>query len=236
MKKSVNVYEKLLREELEGIKALILSKSDEYSQDGHALANFTRGALLMNTSSTSVWAGYWYKGIASLYLQLADTNVPYNIPLLIERCKDSIGYLLLLGVLVKNENCSREELSVELDKLIELCANTITAKGEQYTAGEDRFATFTRGARLLNTTPEDVLSRFMLKHTFSLIKMTKADAESYSLDLWNEKIIDHIVYLYLLILMQDTSVAKQASEEASALGLSDTENTESENHEQLPEW
>ena len=81
-----------------------------------------------------------------------------------------------------------EQISRSLDVLV--------VKAEEY-ATEDRLHNFKVAAGLKGETPVQALAGFLAKHTVSIYDMCMS-GEEYSLDMWNEKITDHINYLLLL--------------------------------------
>jgi len=84
------------------------------------------------------------------------------------------------------------EDQLEISKDILLSKNSGYAKGDT-----DRLHTFNRAAALKGITPREALSGMMLKHTISVYDLC-ADEDPHSLDVWTEKITDHINYLLLL--------------------------------------
>ena len=89
---------------------------------------------------------------------------------------------------------------------LEICLNTLAAKGVEYATVEDKLHNFVVAAALENTTLAAACSGMMVKHTVSIYDMIP-DALNWSPAIWDEKITDHINYLLLLkaclIQMQD---------------------------------
>lgn len=83
-----------------------------------------------------------------------------------------------------------------LTKQIARCTGTLVDKAKEY-ATADRLHNFKVAAALQNCTPERALSGMMAKHTVSIFDMCESGKE-YPLNLWNEKISDHVNYLFLL--------------------------------------
>ena len=82
---------------------------------------------------------------------------------------------------------------------IEQCTNVLIKKAEEY-ATEDRLHNFKVAAEMQGCTPVKALAGMMAKHTVSiydLVNECEAGVD-ISLDLWDEKIGDHINYLLLL--------------------------------------
>jgi len=71
------------------------------------------------------------------------------------------------------------------------------SKNSQYNPNEDKLRTFKAAAALHNQTPREALSGMMAKHTVSVYELCHAETLA-DLDVWNEKITDHINYLILL--------------------------------------
>ena len=71
----------------------------------------------------------------------------------------------------------------------------VTKAGEYAT--EDRLHNFKVAAALEGKTHEQALAGMMAKHTVSVYDMAESGL-AYPIDLWQEKITDHINYLFLL--------------------------------------
>ena len=69
-------------------------------------------------------------------------------------------------------------------------------KASEY-ATEDRLHNFKVAAALEGKTPEQALAGMMAKHTVSVYDMAESGL-AYPIELWQEKITDHINYLFLL--------------------------------------
>ena len=69
-------------------------------------------------------------------------------------------------------------------------------KAKDY-ATEHRLHNFKVAAALEGKTPEQALAGMMAKHTVSLYDMAES-GQPYPIELWQEKITDHINYLFLL--------------------------------------
>jgi hypothetical protein len=80
----------------------------------------------------------------------------------------------------------------------------LVKKALEYNLDSDRLSVFKHGAGISEETPEQVLYGFMLKHIISVTDMINSK-ETYSEELWNEKITDICNYLILLQgLLRDT--------------------------------
>ena len=74
--------------------------------------------------------------------------------------------------------------------------STLVKKGDEY-ATEDRLHNFRVAATMQGTSLKQALAGMMAKHTASVYDMCASD-EEFDLDKWDEKITDHINYLFLL--------------------------------------
>ena len=74
--------------------------------------------------------------------------------------------------------------------------SVLVSKGKEY-ATEDRLHNFKVAAALEGKTPEQALAGMMAKHTVSVYDMAESGL-AYPIELWQEKITDHINYLFLL--------------------------------------
>lgn len=73
----------------------------------------------------------------------------------------------------------------------------LTAKNDHYNPGEDRLHNFKVAASLRDTTMRGALAGMMSKHTVSVYDMCN-NPEPTPMEVWDEKITDHINYLLLL--------------------------------------
>ena len=74
--------------------------------------------------------------------------------------------------------------------------STLVKKGDEY-ATEDRLHNFRVAATMQGASLKQALAGMMAKHTASVYDMCSSD-EEFDLDKWDEKITDHINYLFLL--------------------------------------
>ena len=74
--------------------------------------------------------------------------------------------------------------------------SVLVSKAKEY-ATEDRLHNFKVAAALEGKTPEQALAGMMAKHTVSVYDMAESGL-AYPIELWQEKITDHINYLFLL--------------------------------------
>lgn len=80
---------------------------------------------------------------------------------------------------------------------LEICARMLTVKGDEYARPEDRLHNFKVASAMQRVTVPRAIGGMMAKHTVSIYDMLP-DAQGYSMELWVEKITDHINYLLLL--------------------------------------
>jgi len=79
---------------------------------------------------------------------------------------------------------------------LERCRKILCLKAKEY-ATEDRLHNFRVAAALEGITVTQALVGMMAKHTVSVYDMVMS-GQSYPMELWDEKITDHINYLLLL--------------------------------------
>lgn len=109
------------------------------------------------------------------------------------------------------EEAVQEQVSRSTDMLLN--------KNHHYNPGQDKLASFKRAARMKGISTQDALSGMMIKHTTSVYDLCAVpDVTSISIEVWNEKITDHINYLLLLrAVVQEEFDAKQSDEALAAL-------------------
>lgn len=91
---------------------------------------------------------------------------------------------------------TNEEFNAVFKQQLRLCQETLRVKAQEY-APVDRLRNFKVAAAVQGKTPRMALAGMMAKHTVSLYDMLASPGE-FVMDLWNEKITDHINYLFLL--------------------------------------
>ena len=96
------------------------------------------------------------------------------------------------------------EFNKIVEDQLERIRNVLVKKAAEYNLGDDRLSVFKHAAALSEETPEQALFGFMLKHLISITDLINSK-ESYSEDLWLEKMSDIHCYLILLQgLLKDT--------------------------------
>lgn len=116
---------------------------------------------------------------------------------------------LIMGYeLVMDENDSISEFhpnadAVEMDEFerlfeeqVQRSREVLCQKEKEY-ATDDKFHTFRVAGALQGITMRQALAGMMAKHTASVYDMC-CSKQKYSLELWQEKITDHISYLFIL--------------------------------------
>lgn len=84
-----------------------------------------------------------------------------------------------------------------LDAQLKRVRDVLVVKTEEYSANNDQLANIKFMAQLQGIGMPQAVVGAMAKHTFSVYKMVR-DGESYPMDVWDEKITDHIIWLLLL--------------------------------------
>ena len=80
---------------------------------------------------------------------------------------------------------------------IERSKKVLIGKAEEYAQDGDRLHNFRVAGSMMNVSIEQAIAGMMSKHTVSIYDMCRSN-ESYTMDMWNEKITDHINYLLIL--------------------------------------
>lgn len=80
---------------------------------------------------------------------------------------------------------------------IKTCENVLIGKAKEYATDDDRLHNFKNAAGMMSCNPKEALAGMMAKHTISVYDMCRS-GKDYPIELWNEKITDHINYLLLL--------------------------------------
>lgn len=84
-----------------------------------------------------------------------------------------------------------------LNDQIEICQGMLGHKAAEYATDDERLHNFKVAASLQGIAPRQALAGFMAKHTVSIYDLCRAPVAA-ELELWTEKITDHINYLILL--------------------------------------
>lgn len=97
-----------------------------------------------------------------------------------------------------------EQFNEIIEEQLKTIKNLIIKKQNEYCLFDDRLSNFKTAATLQNASPKQALGGMLAKHTVSIFDMIESNKE-YPIELWDEKINDHIVYLLILkcILMEE---------------------------------
>lgn len=106
-----------------------------------------------------------------------------------------------------------QEFDDVVNTQLDRSAQMLTQKNGTYNPNEDKLHIFKQTAMLRGTTPQGALSGMMVKHTGSVYAMCESGKE-YPIEVWDEKITDHINYLILLRAIVEEQRALTQSEEA----------------------
>jgi hypothetical protein len=89
-----------------------------------------------------------------------------------------------------------EQFNDIVSDLFQACLGILAVKKEFYASDYDRLSQFKELAGLTGRDPKEVLTGIMAKHTHSIYLL--AGRGDIQMEVWKEKIIDHINYLALL--------------------------------------
>lgn len=84
-----------------------------------------------------------------------------------------------------------------IEEQLERSTTVLFLKNANYNPTADKLRGFKASAAMRETSAKDALAGMMLKHTLSIYDMCGTE-ETFSAEVWNEKITDHINYLLLL--------------------------------------
>lgn len=84
-----------------------------------------------------------------------------------------------------------------IKKQIKTCEDVLIGKAKEYATDDDRLHNFKNAAGMMSCDPKNALAGMMAKHTISVYDMCRS-GKDYPIELWTEKITDHINYLLLL--------------------------------------
>ena len=92
---------------------------------------------------------------------------------------------------------NQEQFEQFFEEQVERCRSVLCHKAEAYASGEDMLHNFRVAAALHGGEMISALAGMMAKHTVSIYDMCNS-GQNYSPDVWEEKITDHLNYLFLL--------------------------------------
>lgn len=89
-----------------------------------------------------------------------------------------------------------EKFNQVIEEQMKRSTDLLIVKAKEY-ATDDRLHNFKIASALQQCKPSQALAGMMAKHTVSIYDMCNS-GQKYPIELWNEKITDHINYLLLL--------------------------------------
>jgi hypothetical protein len=90
-----------------------------------------------------------------------------------------------------------DQFEILLDVQLQRVREMLVAKRKEYAADADVLYNFKKAAMLRGCSLPQAVSGMMAKHTVSVFDMAESGL-SYPLEVWDEKITDHLNYLILL--------------------------------------
>lgn len=92
-----------------------------------------------------------------------------------------------------------EQFAKIFDEQMRICSEMLFKKAGEYATDDERLHNFKVAAVVQANNPAQSLGGMMVKHTTSVYDMINAgDPNLFSMEMWDEKITDHINYLILL--------------------------------------
>lgn len=91
-----------------------------------------------------------------------------------------------------------EQFKKVLDAQIQDCRDILGVKAQEYSTDADKLHNFKKAAHMQGVTQRQALAGMMAKHTVSIYDLCDKP-EVVSVDIWREKITDHMNYLILLM-------------------------------------
>lgn len=93
---------------------------------------------------------------------------------------------------------NQEDFEHIIESQVQTCMSMLVSKNDAYSNfNEDKLRAFKMSAHLENKSLRQALGGMMAKHTISIYDMIN-DENEFSMEVWTEKITDHINYLLLL--------------------------------------
>lgn len=80
----------------------LVKKATEYATEDERLANFKRGATLLNTTPAHIAMGYGLKHLISV-IDMVEGRLPVTEEMIDEKFGDAINYLVLLEACLKDQ-------------------------------------------------------------------------------------------------------------------------------------
>lgn len=92
---------------------------------------------------------------------------------------------------------THEEFFSVIRDQVHRCDTVLLRKAGEYSTTDDRLVAFRKAANLKGITLTQAITGQMSKHTVSIYDMVES-GQSFTEEQWNEKITDHLNYLFLL--------------------------------------
>lgn len=92
---------------------------------------------------------------------------------------------------------NNDEFNVVVRDQMRRCESMLLRKAGEYASDEDRLHNFKQAAQLQGVTIPQALAGHMSKHTVSIFDMVRS-GKNFTEAQWDEKITDHLNYLFLL--------------------------------------
>lgn len=106
-----------------------------------------------------------------------------------------------------------KEFNEVISEQIKISQDLLLSKNSAYNPGTDKLHNFKVAANLQGISTKQALAGMMAKHTTSVYDLCNSE-EDVDMDIWNEKITDHINYLLLLkaVLVDELSTRIERNE------------------------
>lgn len=92
----------------------------------------------------------------------------------------------------------KAEFDAVLQHQLSRIASILGVKTREYATDEDQLKNIRDAAELRGVAMQEAVAGMMVKHTVSIYSMISEPDREFSLDMWDEKITDHIIWLILL--------------------------------------
>lgn len=94
-----------------------------------------------------------------------------------------------------------KEFNKLVDDSLSKVRGVLIKKTAEYNLDDDRLSVFKRAGALQSESPEEALLGMLSKHIISIYDMVRSQ-DLYSLEKWDEKCIDTINYMLLLLALE----------------------------------
>lgn len=100
-------FEFLVKFRFSKCQETLVKKATEYATEGERLANFKRGASLLNTTPAHVAMGYGLKHLISV-IDMVEGRLPVTEEMMDEKFGDALNYLVLLEACLKDQQPKKQ--------------------------------------------------------------------------------------------------------------------------------